>query len=378
MVDTHRMHRLLQAAGPAIIRTLGDPEQAQPVGPGGWHAAVGQAIGGHAELATVLRQRDPADRQVCRLIRQGDADHALAILWERGRIHLTQHASAAVKELVPAWERHRSDRGMEAVKVVTDTSNATIDTLNGLCQQRRLRSGELSGPSVELVDRAAGPRERVHVGDRVSFIRPYRADDGRRVANGTAGTVLDLDAGRERLAIGCDDGHVIMVGLPGREWAQPLRLGYAGMHSACRETKQPWSWSCRGRGRPPGSPPTRCSPAASTKSMCSSTATASASASTPPSIHCPRSRSAGHATHVRSPPPLSIWPTPTSSLISPAGPSVRPRARRRIAWHPSRHRWRALCERCRRMIRARAWLWTCRQQAFATASSRRRWLSRWR
>ena len=37
MVDTPRMDRLLKAAGPAIIRTLGDPEQAQPVGAGGWH-----------------------------------------------------------------------------------------------------------------------------------------------------------------------------------------------------------------------------------------------------------------------------------------------------------------------------------------------------
>src|SRR6266508_5343132 len=46
MVDTPRMHQLLQAAGPAIIRTLGDPEQTQAVGPGGWHAQVDQVIGG--------------------------------------------------------------------------------------------------------------------------------------------------------------------------------------------------------------------------------------------------------------------------------------------------------------------------------------------
>ena len=37
----------------------GDPEQAQPVGAGGWHQLVDQAIGGHAQLTTVIRQHNP-------------------------------------------------------------------------------------------------------------------------------------------------------------------------------------------------------------------------------------------------------------------------------------------------------------------------------
>ena len=125
MVDTHRMHRLLQAAGPAIIRTLGDPEQAQAVGAGGWHAQVDRAIGRHAELTTVVRQRDPADREVCRLIREGHADQALANLNARGRVHLVPHASTAVKEVVHVWNLYRQQRGLDGVRIVTDTSNAT-------------------------------------------------------------------------------------------------------------------------------------------------------------------------------------------------------------------------------------------------------------
>jgi len=73
MMDTHRMAALLEAAGPASIRTLGDPEQAQPVGAGGWHQLVDQAIGGHAQLTTVIRQHNPADREVCAAIRDGHA-----------------------------------------------------------------------------------------------------------------------------------------------------------------------------------------------------------------------------------------------------------------------------------------------------------------
>jgi conjugative relaxase-like TrwC/TraI family protein len=228
MVDTHRMHQLLQAAGPASIRTLGDPEQAQAVGAGGWHAAVNQAIGGHAQLTTVVRQKNPEDRQVCRLLRQGHADQALANLNARGRVHLVPHASTAVKEVVHAWDHHRRQRGLDGVRIVTDTSNTTIDTLNSLCQARRSRAGELSWPSTELVDRSAGRREQVWVRDRVQFIRPYRTADGERVTNGTAGTITHIDPLLRRVTVCCDDGRQVPVELEGREWAQPLRLGYAG------------------------------------------------------------------------------------------------------------------------------------------------------
>jgi hypothetical protein len=228
MVDTPRMHQLLQASGPAIIRTLGDPEQAQAVGPGGWHTQVDEVIGGHATLTTVVRQRDPADREACRLLRQGHADQALANLHARGRVHLVPHASSAVKEVVHTWDQYRRQRGLDGVKIVTDTSNATIDTLNSLCQARRRQAGELSWPTTALVDRDAGRREQIYVGDRVRFMRPYRAEEGERIANGTAGIVTGLDLGLRRVTIGCDDGRQVPVELTGREWAQPLRLDYAG------------------------------------------------------------------------------------------------------------------------------------------------------
>jgi conjugative relaxase-like TrwC/TraI family protein len=227
MVDTPRMHRLLQAAGPAIIRTLGDPEQAQAVGPGGWHAQVDQVLSGHATLTTVVRQRDPADREACRLVREGHAEQALQSLHQRGRVHLVPHGSTAVKEVVYAWNNHRLLRGLHQVKIVTDTSNATIDTLNSLCQAKRLAAGELLGPPVELVDRQTGRRERLYVGDRVCFIRPHHVD-GESVPNGTTGWVRAVDAEQERVLIACDDGLCIRVELSDSEWAQPLRLAYAG------------------------------------------------------------------------------------------------------------------------------------------------------
>jgi ATP-dependent exoDNAse (exonuclease V) alpha subunit len=229
MVDTPRMATLLDAAGPAAIRTLGDPEQAQPVGPGGWQRLVDPAIGGHAQLTRVVRQRHHADRETCQAIREGRAPQALASLRARGRLHLAPDRSAAVKEVVHAWDAHRRARGLDGVAVVTDTDNHTVDTLNALCQAKRQANGELTGPAVTVVDRAHGRCERLYAEDRVRFVRPYRANDDLRtyVPNGTAGQVMDADPDRGQVVVRADDGHTVTVHPAVHEDAQPLRLGYA-------------------------------------------------------------------------------------------------------------------------------------------------------
>jgi ATP-dependent exoDNAse (exonuclease V) alpha subunit len=229
MMDTHRMAVLLEAAGPASIRTLGDPEQAQPVGAGGWHHLIDQAIGGHAELTTVIRQRDPADRAVCAAIREGRAHQALADLQARGRLHLSPDQSTAIKELVHAWGRHRGVHGLEGVAIVTDTDNVTIDVLNALCQANRRAAGELTGPAVTVVDQVTGRCEQVHTGDRVRFGRSYidRGTEWRYVANGTGGQILTVDPTSGLVTVGCDDGRTATLQPAALEDNQPLRLGYA-------------------------------------------------------------------------------------------------------------------------------------------------------
>jgi conjugative relaxase-like TrwC/TraI family protein len=229
MVDTPRMAALLDAAGPAAIRTLGDPEQAQPVGAGGWQQLVDQAIGGHAELTRVVRQRDPADRAACQAIRDGHAPEALASLQARGRLHLAPDRSTAVKEVVHAWDRHRRARGLDGVAVVTDTDNHTVDALNALCQAKRHAAGDLTGPGVPVVDQAHRRCERLFAGDRVRFVRPYLANDDflTYVPNGTAGHVLAVDADRGQVVVRVDDGRTVTVQPAVHEDAQPLRLGYA-------------------------------------------------------------------------------------------------------------------------------------------------------
>jgi conjugative relaxase-like TrwC/TraI family protein len=230
MMDTHRMAALLDAAGPAAIRTLGDPEQAQPVSAGGWQQLVDREIGGHAELTRVVRQLDKADRQVCAALRDGHAHQALADLQARGRLHLASDRSVAVKEVVHTWDRHRRARGLEGVAIVTDTDNHTVDVLNQLCQGKRAAAGELTGRAVTVVDRMTDRREQVHVGDRVRFVRPFLAGDLLRsyVANGTGGRVTAVDPHDGTVTVDCDDRRTVSLRPAALEDSQPLRLGYAG------------------------------------------------------------------------------------------------------------------------------------------------------
>ncbi len=177
-----------------------------------------------------MRQRDPADRAACQAIRDGHAPQALASLQARGRLHLAPDRSTTVKEVAHAWDRHRRARGLDGVAVVTDTDNHTVDTLNALCQAKRLADGELTGPAVTVVDRAHGRCERLFAGDLVRFVRPYRANDDLRtyVPNGTAAQVLVADPDRGLVVVRAGDGHTVAVQPAAHEEVQPLRLGYAG------------------------------------------------------------------------------------------------------------------------------------------------------
>jgi ATP-dependent exoDNAse (exonuclease V) alpha subunit len=116
------------------------------------------------------------------------------------------------------------------VAIVTDTDNHTVDTLNALCQARRLAAGELTGPGVQVTDLAAGRRERLYVGDRVRFVRPYRTRGlvPVYVANGTGGQVTGVNPDQGLLTVACDDRRTVTLQPGVHEEAQPLRLGYAG------------------------------------------------------------------------------------------------------------------------------------------------------
>jgi ATP-dependent exoDNAse (exonuclease V) alpha subunit len=224
MVDTARMGRLLKAAGPARVIAIGDPEQYQAIGAGGWWLDADRILG-HAELTEVFRQRDPADRQALTDLRHGHAAEALANLNERGRVHIVPQQADAVREMVHVWDIHRAEVGTAGVLMLTDTSNQVIDTLNRGAQARRAAAGELGPEALAVHDPDARRREELRTGDRVAFVATVRAG-GQEVRNGAGGVVTAVDLRQRAATLQLDGGRTVTVDVPA-QGRQPLRLAYA-------------------------------------------------------------------------------------------------------------------------------------------------------
>jgi conjugative relaxase-like TrwC/TraI family protein len=226
MVDTARMGRLLAAAGPARVIAIGDPEQYQAIGAGGWWTDADRALG-HAELTQVFRQCDPADRQALADVRHGHAAQALANLNERGRVHVVPRQADAIREVVHAWEVHRAEVGTAGVLMLTDTSNDVIDTLNRGAQARRAAAGELGPDALAVHDPDARRREELRSGDRVAFVATVRTSDGEQVRNGARGTITAIDLRRRTATVDLDGGPTVVTVEVPAQGRQPLRLAYA-------------------------------------------------------------------------------------------------------------------------------------------------------
>jgi hypothetical protein len=239
-VDTFRMARLVEAAGPARIICVGDERQAQGIGASGWQLDVRNILEpaglGPVTLTHVHRQTEESDRVMLAQLRQGDAAGALAGLDQRGRLHVADDPARADGEVIATYRRLRDEgRSVTDVFVNTDTSNVRVDTYNRLIQDDRIRRGEIStARHLDYVATDAGRHESFYVGDRVAFIAGI--SEGRtKVPNGAVGEVTAIDEGRRLLTVSLDtgggtrvSGGRVMVPVPAQAPAVPVRLAYAG------------------------------------------------------------------------------------------------------------------------------------------------------
>ena len=106
----------------------------------------------------------------------------------------------------------------------------TVDTLNRLLQQVRRQRGELGSQWLEVTATDEGRSWRLHGGDLVIFLEPYR-QDGVSVRNGTTGVVVGLDLGRRVVHLRLDEGREVSVSLEEMGHRQPVGLRYA-VHAA--------------------------------------------------------------------------------------------------------------------------------------------------
>ena len=236
MLDTDRAAKLVKVVKDSgcMVRTIGDPSQAEAIGSGGWYQQADKAIG-HVTLSDVRRQLNPQDRQVCKDVREHRAAAALDNLERRGRFHVSETHSDRVAGLLSDYRRFADGGdGAKDLLVVTDTSNVEIDRLNRLIQDIWVERHKVRGPGVEATDKKADRTESFHLGDRVVFTKNWQRLGQKEVLNGSGGEVIKVDPAHRLVSVLLEDPDrtgnrpVVSVHLPVVERDQPLRLAYAG------------------------------------------------------------------------------------------------------------------------------------------------------
>ncbi|MDW5595105.1 MobF family relaxase [Conexibacter stalactiti] len=219
MGDTDRLHRLTELVaerGGALV-AIGDGRQLSAIGAGGMFDRLAAELPS-AELQTVHRASDPAERDAWHALRTGDARAALAFYQERGHVHLSDTRDQAIEHAAHSYDQLASEHGHGQIALMSDASNVEIDHLNLRIQALRRSREELSP------ERLAHPDgHHFHAGDRVIWTRPMPTRDGARVENGQRGEITRLDG--DRLAVQLDGGDRTVTVDADR--LDALRLGYA-------------------------------------------------------------------------------------------------------------------------------------------------------
>ena len=222
MADTKRLAALMEATARAESKLVlvGDHAQLSAIGAGGMFAEL-QGRVPTAEVSEVHRARHAWEREAWQQVRAGEAHRALASYQAHGRLHISNTREQAAEQMVDAWDRARQEHSEERLVMLTDASNAELDRINALAQERRAQAGELGARSVELPDRPYG----LAAGDEVIFTAALYQPGQARVENGTLGSVVDV-SGDDRVSIQTKGAQEREVHVGAEELGE-LRLAYA-------------------------------------------------------------------------------------------------------------------------------------------------------
>jgi conjugative relaxase-like TrwC/TraI family protein len=185
-----------QRTGTKIV-AIGDPQQLQAIGPGGWFKEVHRLVGGLV-LTENRRQRNDAERAALEVWRTGDHEQALRILADTGRVHATESAIEAHGQILTTWDEVRgrwSDpHDLIDSLTVLAAKNADVDVLNLGAQQIRRQRGELGAEHRYAL--SGGAELNLAVGDLVRVRQnDYRSrrGEGPDVLNGYRAVVTAID-----------------------------------------------------------------------------------------------------------------------------------------------------------------------------------------
>jgi conjugative relaxase-like TrwC/TraI family protein len=222
MADTKRLAELMEVTARAESKLVlvGDHAQLSAIGAGGMFAEL-QGKVPTAEVSEVHRARHVWEREAWQQVRAGEAHRALASYHAHGRLHIADTRAQAAERMVGAWDRARQEHPEERLVMLTDASNAELDRINALAQERRAQGGELGARSVELPDRPYG----LSAGDEIIFTAALYQPGQPRVENGTLGSVIEV-SGDDRVSIQTKGAQQREVKLDAEKLGG-LRLAYA-------------------------------------------------------------------------------------------------------------------------------------------------------
>ncbi len=227
MCDEFRFGMLMEYAGDAIFRVLGDPKQLQAIGPGGTHVEVASRVKVH-RLTQVFRQKFDWYLEACKLVREERAWEALEIVERQNGLHIGDLHVDAVDLLLAQHNEYR-DAGyrISDIIVCTDQPNDVIDDLNARIQEDRLARGELKGEPLEFHCRRTARSEKLYVGDEIAFTTGIYDANRKYIRNDKRGQItwIDHDTAEVEMSV---DGRKIRIPLDRFAEEQPIRLAYAG------------------------------------------------------------------------------------------------------------------------------------------------------
>jgi len=192
-----RLMRAVETSGARLI-AVGDPQQNQPVGAGGLWDQIEHTTrdtGALVELTRNKRARHPADRHAQTLFRQGEIELAIRTYHARDRVHLDNDQQRAEDRTLEAAHQDRT-AGRSTI-VIAQTSNEHLDELNARAQAIRQQHGELGDKGLGV----PGRPYNLHTGDQVQIRHTINHPDHGPLRNGTAATVMSVDADRHELEL---------------------------------------------------------------------------------------------------------------------------------------------------------------------------------
>src|SRR6266511_3185072 len=201
MVGSRKLTRLLdhaQRAGAKVV-LVGDDRQLGAIDAGGGFRGLRVRLGASV-LSENRRQQQAWEREALELVRDGQVDQAVTAYREHQRMVPATSKTELTLNLVRDWWQAHQDAetaqrsgepGGEAV--ILAYRRDEVDRLNTTCQQVMNLNGRLGAQALQVGDR------QVHVGDRVVVGRNDLR--GLGVANGTRGTVAEVDPDRRSLTL---------------------------------------------------------------------------------------------------------------------------------------------------------------------------------